>query len=45
MSRQEFEALFADDTACAEYLAKKRWPEGFTCPVCGTRKGWVRSGS
>ncbi|MCL1630114.1 hypothetical protein M3N55_15415 [Roseibaca sp. V10] len=28
MSRQEFEALFLDDAACAEHLAKKRWPEG-----------------
>jgi predicted RNA-binding Zn-ribbon protein involved in translation (DUF1610 family) len=40
MSRQEFEALFPDDAACAEHLDKKRWPEGFSCPICGTQKGW-----
>ena len=26
MSRQVFEALFADDAACARYLAGRRWP-------------------
>ena len=26
MSRQEFEALFPDDAACARYLAGRRWP-------------------
>ena len=33
--------LFPDDAACAEHLANARWPEGFSCPVCGTRKGWA----
>jgi len=31
MSRQEFEALFPDGAACAEYLVKKRWPQDFSC--------------
>ncbi len=33
-------ATFADDDACAAYLAKKRWPEGFICPACGSLTGW-----
>ena len=41
MSRQEFEALFPDDAACAEYLINKRWPEGFSCPACGGQKAWA----
>ena len=39
MSRQEFEARFPDDDACARYLAERRWPDGFVCPACGGRKG------
>lgn len=31
---------FRDDYACAEYLAKKRWPDGFVCPHCGSKKAW-----
>ncbi len=41
MSRQEFEAFFPDDAACARYLVERRWPDGFVCPVCGGRKGWA----
>lgn len=41
MSRQEFEALFPDDAACARYLVERRWPDGFVCPVCRARKGWA----
>ena len=41
MSRQEFEARFPDDDACARYLAERRWPDGFVCPACGGRKGWA----
>ena len=40
MSRQQFEALFPDDAACARYLVGRRWPDGFVCPVCGVCKGW-----
>ena len=40
LSRQEFEACFSDDAACARYLVGCRWPEGFVCPACGGRKGW-----
>ena len=41
MSRQDFEARFPDDDACARYLAERRWPDGFVCPACGGRKGWA----
>lgn len=35
-SLPEFQRLFSDDTACADYLEKIRWETGFTCPHCGT---------
>ena len=31
----EFQRRFADESACAAYLAAARWPEGFVCPDCG----------
>lgn len=33
-SLPEFQRLFPDDAACAEYLEKAKWPNGFTCPSC-----------
>jgi hypothetical protein len=39
-SLQQFMATFSDDAACAEWLAKRRWPNGFVCPSCGSLKGW-----
>jgi len=32
---QEFQRQFATETACYEYLAVCRWPDGFVCPRCG----------
>ena len=29
-----FVEMFPDDNACAKFLAKLRWPEGFICPAC-----------
>jgi len=29
-----FVEMFPDDAACAAYIAKLRWPEGFICPSC-----------
>jgi transposase-like protein len=40
----EFEARFATEAACREYLFRLRWPDGFCCPRCGGRKGWPKSG-
>jgi hypothetical protein len=30
----EFREVFPDDHACAKYLEKMRWPDGFACPKC-----------
>ena len=32
----EFQRLFPDDAACAAYVEKARWGDGFACPHCGT---------
>jgi transposase-like protein len=40
---QEFRAWFPDDVACAAYLARLRWPEGFRCPLCGGDRAWQTS--
>src|SRR5512143_3436041 len=39
----EFQRRFADERACAAYLARVRWPDGFRCPSCGQGKGWELS--
>ncbi|TBD81043.1 transposase [Rhizobium ruizarguesonis] len=39
-SLERFTADFPDDYACAEYLAKKRWRNGFKCPRCGGNRAW-----
>src|SRR5512143_4076953 len=39
----EFRRRFPDERACAEYLARVRWPDGFRCPSCGQGKGWELS--
>lgn len=33
-SLPEFQKLFPGDRACAEYLERVRWPDGFRCPAC-----------
>ena len=37
LSADQFEAMFPDDEACAEDLFRRRWPDGFVCPDCGSR--------
>jgi transposase-like protein len=40
----DFEARFATEQACRDYLFLLRWPEGFRCPSCGFDRFWpVRS--
>jgi transposase-like protein len=34
-SLPEFQQFFPDDVACAHYLEKSRWRNGFVCPHCG----------
>lgn len=41
-SLQEFMARFPDDAACEAWLAKNRWPDGFVCPGCKSRRSWKR---
>ncbi len=41
LSRAQFEERFPDDAACADHLARRRWPNGFVCPGCGGAKGWA----
>ena len=36
-SLPEFQRLFPDDAACAAYLEKARWSDGFVCPHCQPR--------
>jgi transposase-like protein len=41
---REFEARFATEQACRDYLFQLRWPQGFRCPKCGSERYWpVRS--
>jgi len=35
----EFQRMFPDEQACADYLKAARWPKGFICPVCGGYEG------
>lgn len=39
----EFQERFPDDAACREFLFRKRWPEGFSCPKCGHKQYYVIS--
>jgi len=34
----EFHRWFSDEKACVDYLYQSRWPEGFVCPKCGSRR-------
>jgi transposase-like protein len=36
----ELESRFSTEAACADYLVKLRWPEGFVCSVCAGRQAW-----
>lgn len=36
----QFEARFATEEACREYLVSLRWPDGFRCPNCAHAKAW-----
>lgn len=37
----EFERRFASEEACRQYLFRLKWPDGFTCPRCADKKGWL----
>ena len=38
---KEFRQQFSSDKTCWEYLIRSRWPEGFSCPKCGSKDYWV----
>lgn len=35
---RDFAAMFPDDDACIDYLARWRWPDGFRCPRCSDKR-------
>ena len=37
----EFDARFATEEACCQYLVRLRWPQGFVCPRCRGRGAWT----
>lgn len=37
----ELEQRFGTEDACREYLTRLRWPEGFICPACKAKAGWL----
>ena len=41
----EFEARFATEQGCRDYLFRVRWPDGFRCPLCGGAKAVVVRGT
>lgn len=38
---REFDQWFSSEAACAEYVRRLRWPDGFRCPGCGGTKAWA----
>ena len=40
-TRSEFDAMFATEQDCNDYLAKLRWPNSYRCPECGNREWWL----
>lgn len=34
----QFEKLFPDEDACDAFLVARRWPDGVTCPRCGSER-------
>ncbi len=42
-NRREFDEMFATEEACMAYLGKLRWPDGFECQGCGSKKAWALS--
>ena len=37
LSFTQFIKRFPDEKACVKYLYQVKWPDGFVCPVCGSR--------
>jgi transposase-like protein len=39
-SLSQFQREFPNEESCAAFLAARRWPDGFVCPGCGSKRGW-----
>ena len=39
----EMEERFSSEEECVKYLCALRWPEGFVCPRCASKKAWQTS--
>ena len=42
-SEIEFDQRFSNTEACYEYLARIKWPDGYTCEKCGHKAYWLSS--
>ena len=40
-NKQEFQERFGSEQDCLDYLIRMRWPSGFVCPGCGSKKAWL----
>jgi DNA-directed RNA polymerase subunit RPC12/RpoP len=40
-SLSQFLDWFKTDLDCTAYLARLRWPDGFSCPSCGLGDAWL----
>jgi hypothetical protein len=38
-SLAEFKKALPDEEACTAYSGERRWPDGFVCPGCTSRRG------
>ena len=41
MTLRDLQKKFSTVEDCHEFLVKKRWPDGFVCPICGHRDAWI----
>jgi hypothetical protein len=39
----DFVRYFANEANCREYLVSRRWPNGVTCPTCGSKSVYFDS--
>jgi transposase-like protein len=37
-SLAQFQKAFSHEAKCVAFMFKRRWPDGFVCPVCGKRR-------
>jgi transposase-like protein len=40
MTLDGFQQQFSTEEVCAEYLFQAKWPDGFSCPLCGHRHAY-----